>query len=166
MKRLTIALALCALGMAAGVKAAQMDTAGGRTAMAEAPGVEAAEVKDVKDGNTISGHVVEKSTEASLPHATILIVETGQGAVTDASGDFVFRGVPAGRYTLRCRLLGYTMQEKTVTVSPDYTAKLHFVMEEEGFVTNEVVVSANRNEVSRKEAPVIVNVMGANCSRP
>ena len=28
-------------------------------------------------------------------------------------------------------------------------------------MTDEVVVSANRNEVSRKEAPVVVNVMSA-----
>ena len=32
-------------------------------------------------------------------------------------------------------------------------------MEEESFMTDEVVVSANRNEVSRKAAPVVVNVM-------
>ena len=34
-------------------------------------------------------------------------------------------------------------------------------MEEESFMTDEVVVSANRNEVSRKAAPVVVNVMSA-----
>ena len=35
----------------------------------------------------------------------------------------------------------------------------NFALGEEAFVTDEVVVSANRNEVSRKEAPVVVNVM-------
>lgn len=34
-------------------------------------------------------------------------------------------------------------------------------MEEVSFTTDEVVVSANRNEVSRKAAPVVVNVMSA-----
>ena len=34
-------------------------------------------------------------------------------------------------------------------------------MEEETIMTEEVVVSANRNEVSRKMAPVVVNVMSA-----
>ena len=37
----------------------------------------------------------------------------------------------------------------------------HFQMEEVSFTTDEVVVSANRNEVSRKAAPVVVNVMSA-----
>ena len=39
----------------------------------------AEDVNPVKEGNVISGHVVEKGTENSLPYATILIVETGQG---------------------------------------------------------------------------------------
>lgn len=39
--------------------------------------------------------------------------------------------------------------------------RVHFQMEEESFMTDEVVVSANRNEVSRKAAPVVVNVMSA-----
>ena len=54
---------------------------------------------------------------------------------------------------------GYKTQEKEVTVSKDFTAVIHFPMEEESFMTDEVVVSANRNEVSRKAAPVVVNVM-------
>ena len=57
--------------------------------------------------------------------------------------------------------MGYKNQEKTVTVSKDFTAVLHFQLEEESFMTDEVVVSANRNEVSRREAPVVVNVMSA-----
>ena len=48
-----------------------------------------------------------------------------------------------------------------MTVSKDFTAVLHFQLEEESFMTDEVVVSANRNEVSRREAPVVVNVMSA-----
>ena len=40
-------------------------------------------------------------------------------------------------------------------------ADVHIALEEETFMTEEVVVSANRNEVSRKMAPVVVNVMSA-----
>lgn len=39
----------------------------------------AEDVNPVKEGNVISGHVVEKGTENSLPYATILIVETSAG---------------------------------------------------------------------------------------
>ena len=67
----------------------------------------AEDVNPVKEGNVISGHVVEKGTENSLPYAAILIVETGQGTVSNEDGEFRFKKVPAGKYTLRVQLLGY-----------------------------------------------------------
>ena len=118
-------------------------------------------VNPVKHGNVIRGHVIEKSTEEYLPFAAILIVETGEGTVTDEKGLFRFKNLPEGTYTLRVQLLGYFTQEKQVAVSKDYTTDVHFEMEEESILTDEVVVSANRNEVSRKMAPVVVNVMSA-----
>ena len=121
----------------------------------------AEDVNPVKEGNVISGHVVEKGTENSLPYATILIVETGQGTVSNEDGEFRFKKVPAGKYTLRVQLLGYETQEKKVTVSNDFTVDVHFLMSDESIMTDEVVVSANRNETSRKVAPVVVNVMNA-----
>lgn len=120
----------------------------------------AGDVKPVREGNTIAGHVIEKGTENSLPYATVLIVETGRGTVSDENGDFIFTDIPEGVYTLRAQLLGYGTQEKKVTVSKEFAVDIHFAMVEEGIMTDEVVVSANRNEVSRKVAPVVVNVMG------
>lgn len=120
----------------------------------------AGDVKPVREGNTIAGHVIEKGTENSLPYATILIVETGRGTVSNENGDFIFTDIPEGVYTLRAQLLGYGTLEKKVTVSKEFAVDIHFAMVEEGIMTDEVVVSANRNEVSRKVAPVVVNVMG------
>ena len=116
-------------------------------------------VNPIKEGNMISGHVVMKETEENIPYATVLLKETGQGTVSNEEGQFVFRNLPEGTYTLRVSAVGYRTQEKKVVVNADFTTLLHFLMEEESFVTDEVVVSANRNEVSRKEAPVVVNVM-------
>lgn len=113
----------------------------------------------IKEGNMISGHVIEKGSEEDIPYATILIKETGGGTVSNEEGQFEFTNLPVGTYTLRVSAVGYRTQEKTVNVSSEFTAVVHFQMLEESFVTDEVVVSANRNEISRKEAPVVVNVM-------
>ena len=123
--------------------------------------VYAGENNPVKHGNVIRGHVIEKYSEEHLPYATVLIVENGKGTVSDDSGHFLFKDIPEGTYTLRVQLLGYATQEKEVTVSKEYAAVVHFEMEEETIMTEELVVSANRNEVSRKMAPVVVNVMSA-----
>ena len=113
----------------------------------------------VKEGNVITGHVIEKGTETGIPYAAVLIIETGDGTVTDQDGYFRFKNVPAGKYTLKAQVMGYATQTKKVTVSKEFTIDMHFVMEEESILTDEVVVSANRNETSRKVAPVVVNVM-------
>lgn len=116
-------------------------------------------VNPIKDGNTIAGHVIEKDSEESIPFAAILIVGTDLGTTSDADGHFSFKGLKAGKYTLRVSSVGYITQEKQVIVSSNSTSLVHFQMVLDNFVTDEVVVSANRNEVSRKDAPVVVNVM-------
>lgn len=118
-------------------------------------------VNPIKEGNMIAGHVIVKGTEESIPFATIMILGTNRGAVSNEEGQFEFRKLAAGKYTLRVQVMGYKTQEKTITVSAEATSVVHFQMEEESFMTDEVVVSANRNEVSRKAAPVVVNVMSA-----
>lgn len=118
-------------------------------------------VNPIKEGNMIAGHVVVKGTEESIPFATVMILGTNRGAVSNEEGQFEFRKLAAGKYTLRVQVMGYKTQEKTITVSAEATSVVHFQMEEESFMTDEVVVSANRNEVSRKAAPVVVNVMSA-----
>lgn len=119
------------------------------------------EPSTVKEGNIITGHVIEKGTEENLAYATVLIVENGMGTVTGDDGHFRLKDVPAGKYTLKVQLMGYAAQTKTVVVSNEYTVDLHFVMEKEDIMMDEVVVSANRNETNRRVAPVVVNVMNS-----
>ena len=78
-------------------------------------------IEPVKEGNVIAGHVIEKGSENSLPYATVLIVETGKGTVTDAEGYFRFKEIPAGEYTLKVQSMGYNTQTKKITVSKDFT---------------------------------------------
>ena len=113
----------------------------------------------VKEGNMISGHVIEADTESDIPYANVLILETGEGTSSNEQGQFEFRKLKAGKYTLRVSAIGYITQTKEVTVSKEFTTVVHFKMKEEALVINEVVVSANRNEVRRQDAPVVVNVI-------
>jgi outer membrane receptor for ferrienterochelin and colicins len=130
-------------------------------AMLATSGISVSANNPIREGNMISGHVIEKENEENIPYATIYIKENGEGTVSNEQGQFQFTKLPEGRYTLRVSAVGYRAQEKEVVVSREFTAVIHFKMEEENFLTDEVVVSANRNEVSRRHAPVVVNVMSA-----
>lgn len=118
-------------------------------------------VNPIREGNMVAGHVIVKGSEENIPYASILIVGTSTGTVSNDAGEFEFKKLKPGKYKLRVQALGYKSMEKTVEVSADFTTVVHFPLVEEAIVTDEVVVSANRNEVSRKVAPVVVNVMGA-----
>lgn len=113
----------------------------------------------LQPGNRIVGHIIEKGTENSIPYATIQILGLGNGTVSNENGEFELKGLAPKTYKLKVKAMGYLEQEKEVTVSADYTIDMHFEMIEESFSMDEVVVSANRNEVSRRVAPVVVNVM-------
>ena len=112
----------------------------------------------IKEGNTISGHVIEDGGEENIPYASILIVESGNGTMSNEQGRFEFRNLAPGKYTLRVSAVGYTTMTKEVTVSKEYTTVVHFKLKTEDVAIEEVVVSANRNEISRWEAPVVVSV--------
>ena len=64
-------------------------------------------VNPIKEGNMISGHVIVKGTEENIPYATILIVGSGQGTVSNEAGEFSFRNLGEGKYTLRVSAVGY-----------------------------------------------------------
>ena len=113
----------------------------------------------IKEGFMISGHVIEKETEEDIPYATILIVGSGQGTVSNEAGQFQFKNLEEGTYRLRVSAVGYRTLEKSIVVGREYTAVVHFPLEEEAVMVDEVVVSASRTEVSRRDAPVVVNIL-------
>lgn len=47
-------------------------------------------VNPIREGNMISGHVIVEGSEENIPYATILIVGTGQGTISNEEGQFQF----------------------------------------------------------------------------
>lgn len=62
--------------------------------------------RDRSDLGVIRGHVVTDGTGEPVSYATARL-ETGQGALADASGLFLVRGVPPGPHTLRVMSIGF-----------------------------------------------------------
>jgi len=61
-------------------------------------------VNPIKEGNMIAGHVIVKGTEESIPFATVMILGTNRGAVSNEEGQFEFRKLAAGKYSLRVQV--------------------------------------------------------------
>ena len=120
------------------------------------------DITPIKEGNKISGHVVEHGNEEGIAFASVLIVETGEGTMSNEEGRFEFTNLKPGKYTLRVSMVGYESMTKEVVASSEYTAVVHFKLKQDNIAIDEVVVSANRNEVNRWEAPVVVSIVSEN----
>ncbi|MFV0500385.1 MAG: TonB-dependent receptor [Bacteroidales bacterium] len=118
-------------------------------------------VEDKSDNEiaAVEGHVVDSKTKKPIPYVNIGVVNTNIGTITNDEGDFVIRILKPGKYTLRASSLGYKTKEIEIIVQTKKSTHAHFELEESKIIFDEIVVSANRNEVLRKEAPVIVNVL-------
>ena len=107
-------------------------------------------VKKTTDAH-ITGHIILKETGEHLPFMTILLKGTNIGTATDETGHFFLKNLPEGKYTLRVQGVGYKSAEKEIVIVRGKTQEVNFEIR--------AVVTANRNETDRREAPVIVNVL-------
>lgn len=63
---------------------------------------------------TLTGRVIDQSTQQPLPGVALLFPDLRQGTATDAEGRFSFEQLPRGRFLLQIRLLGYGTVVRTV----------------------------------------------------
>jgi len=73
---------------------------------------------------SIAGTVKAKGDP--LQSANVTIPSTRQGTATDADGNFVILGVPAGQVTVRCQAIGYEPSIQPVTVVAGQRAVVSF----------------------------------------
>lgn len=112
-----------------------------------------------KTDTNIKGYVIDKKTKEPLPYITIGIKGTTIGTTTDATGHYFIKSLPLGKYTLIAKYIGYKTQEIEITTEKGKTFEINFELDEENFSLNEIVVSANRNETSRRLAPTLVSIL-------
>lgn len=107
---------------------------------------------------TIVGSVTTTGGQA-VSRASILLQRTSWGTATDESGAFNLAAIPPGNYVLEIKAIGYQTETVSVTIVAGETVTIQEQLRDDNLSLNEVVVSATRYGVSRKEAPVIVNVI-------
>ena len=124
-------------------------------------GVQGVEAPVKNTDANLFGHVVDRDTREHIPYAAIAVVGTAFGGTTDASGHYFLKNLPEGALTLEVRALGYATQHAQVTLRKGETQELNFEVAQRGISMDEVVVSASRSATSRREAPALVSVLGA-----
>src|SRR5256885_1025695 len=110
-------------------------------------------------GGTVRGRVAD-TTGAPLARVSISIEAIGARATTNEKGEYEIRGVPAGRHSVRARLLGYVPQIVRVTVSEGQPARQDFALHTQpiGLAPVDVIVGTRARHAASDELAVPVDV--------
>jgi outer membrane receptor for ferrienterochelin and colicins len=107
----------------------------------------------------VFGHVVDKKTGEHIPFAHIYLKNTKKGTATDATGHYMLVNLKEGPHTLVAQAIGYKRMEKTFHAKKKVTLEINFELEPDLLNVEGIVVTANRDKISRKEATTVVNVL-------
>lgn len=110
------------------------------------------------DANIV-GHIIDKKSGEHLPFINLFLKGTTIGTATDATGHYYLKNLPEGEFTLVMKALGYQTIEQQVKLKRGKTLEINFEAVEDAVSLDGVVVSANRNETTRRMAPSLVNVL-------
>lgn len=89
----------------------------------------------------VTGRITDANTGESLPGATIRLVGTSTGAVTDLYGDYLL-SIPIGNQMLEVSFLGYTVKQVEVDVQEGTLVELNVSLESDVLTMQEIVVSS------------------------
>ena len=114
----------------------------------------------VKAQEVVKGKVSYES--APFPGATVQLIDTDFGTISDAEGSFVITNIPTGKYTLEVRSVGFKVIRKEIEVptSEDYS----FILEESTLTMDEVVVTGTMHPTFVSQSPVKVDVITGSTS--
>jgi iron complex outermembrane recepter protein len=92
---------------------------------------------------SVSGNVYDENNHPLLS-ATVVIENTFAGTYTNKSGEFVFKNLKKGNYTIKVLYIGYENQKKKIDLQKDES--LNFNLKRNSILTDEVIVQATRIE--------------------
>lgn len=106
---------------------------------------------------SIKGKVIDVNSKEPIPYATVALEGSSVGAVTNFEGEFVIEDVPMGHYHVVASCVGYQIKSKECDLKEGKGVSLEFSIAEDFIGLDQVVVTADRNNIQRKDAPVVVN---------
>jgi TonB-linked SusC/RagA family outer membrane protein len=99
---------------------------------------------------TIRGRVTDAASQRPVADVQVSVVGTAFGALTGANGEYTITNVPAGQRTVRARRLGFTAQDKTVTITAGQAATQDFVLAQSATQLEQLVVTGTAGAAEKR----------------
>ena len=99
---------------------------------------------------TIRGRVTDAASQRPVGDVQVIVVGTSLGALTGPNGEYTIVNVPAGQRTVRARRLGFTLVDKTATVSAGQGSTLDFVLAQSATQLEQLVVTGTAGAAEKR----------------
>ncbi len=106
---------------------------------------------------SISGKIVDDKDP--LTGVIIKVNELNTGTTTNQTGNYTLEKIPKGSYRLKISFVGYLSQEINVIVNDSDVNVPDITLKEDFLDLEQVVITATRNEVLIKDAPIVCKVL-------
>ena len=109
----------------------------------------------------ILGRVTAIDTENPLAGVQVVVDGLRLGTLTDATGRYSFRGVPAGTYTVRAELIGHATEPRQAIVPAGGSVVVDFVLRTSAVSLEQIVVTGTAAEVRAREVGNAIDAVSA-----
>lgn len=114
----------------------------------------------------LKGQVLDKISKESLIGANVVLENTSMGIATDIDGNYLIRGIPVGKYTVKVSYVGYLTVTKEINISDGVTAEENFLLDPQAITVGVTEVTAQmrgQNQAINKQltSNTIVSVVSS-----
>ena len=109
----------------------------------------------------LTGRVTDQSNGSPVPSAAVVVAGTSLGAITNDSGVYSIRAVPAGTHQIRVSRVGYGPAVRSVAVVAGQSTTADFIISHVPFVLEEVVTTATGEQRTRELGNTVAKVDAA-----
>lgn len=108
----------------------------------------------------VLGRVIDKNAEPVVG-ASVYLLNTARGVLTNSSGSFALNNLKVGKYVLQVSAVGFTTVSETIEVTGGGIGNLLFTLEEDNTRLDAVVVTAQKREEPLQNVPLSISALSA-----
>jgi len=129
--------------------------------IAELPATTTNNSKGLENSVSIIGRAISNASGEPLIGATVALVGSTYGTLSDSNGRFTLKDLQPGKHTVRVSYIGYKTTQKSfeLTSSKKEIKEIEFALEEAAFDMQAIVVTASRREMMLKNTPQLTEVI-------
>lgn len=108
----------------------------------------------------ITGKIVNQKS-VPIPNASIFLLNTNRGSVTDANGSFHFKNLPAGKYQAVISSIGYASLNQELETGKQPSNGFRFMLAEASKSLEAVLVSAEKKDAFLQQVPLSITAISS-----